>query len=53
MEEWRFNDGKVSPGGVFIAGRMHSSGAETDGQHGHWYRLEWSKEQGKSKFVLV
>lgn len=53
IEGWRFNDGKISPGGVFIGGRMHSTGDKLDGEHGHWYRLEWSKEQGKSKFVLV
>lgn len=53
MEEYRFNDGKVSPGGVFIGGRMHKTGAEVDGKHGRWYRLEWHKENGKSRLVQV
>lgn len=53
MEEYRFNDGKISPGGVFIGGRMHKTGAEVDGKHGRWYRLEWHKEVGKSRLVQV
>ena len=53
VEEYRFNDGKISPGGVFIGGRMHKTGAEVDGKHSHWYRLEWHKEQGKSRLVQV
>ena len=53
MEDFRFNDGKISPGGVFIGGRMHLSGAELDGKHSHWYRLEWLRDQGKSRLVQV
>ena len=52
-EDYRFNDGKVSPGGVFIGGRMHSTGDTPDGKHGRWYRLEWHKREGKSRFVEV
>lgn len=53
VEGYRFNDGKVSPGGVFIGGRMHLSGAEVDGKHGRWYSLEWHKQPGKSRLVQV
>ena len=53
MEEYRFNDGKISPGGVFIGGRMHKTGAQVDGKHGRWYRLEWHQEEGKSRLVQV
>jgi len=53
VEDYRFNDGKISPAGVFIGGRMHSTGAELDGKHSHWYRLEWHKEQKKSRLVQV
>lgn len=53
MEEYRFNDGKISPGGVFIGGRMHKTGAQVDGKHGRWYRLEWHREEGKSRLVQV
>ena len=52
-EEYRFNDGKVSPGGVYLGGRMHKTGAEVDGKHGHWYKLEWHREDGKSRLVQV
>jgi sugar lactone lactonase YvrE len=53
VEDYRFNDGKISPAGVFIGGRMHSTGAQLDGRHSHWYRLEWHKEQKKSCLVQV
>ena len=53
VEEYRFNDGKISPGGVFIGGRMHKTGAEVDGKHSHWYKLQWHKEPGKSRLVQV
>jgi len=32
---------------------MHSTGAQLDGKHSHWYRLEWHKEQKKSCLVQV
>jgi len=53
VEDYRFNDGKISPAGVFIGGRMHSTGAQLDGKHSHWYRLEWHKEQKKSCLVQL
>lgn len=53
MQDYRFNDGKISPGGVFIGGRMHKTGAQVDGKHGRWYRLEWHREEGKSRLVQV
>lgn len=53
VEEYRFNDGKISPAGVFIGGRMHSTGDRLDGKHSHWYRLEWHKEQKNSRLVQV
>ena len=53
VEDYRFNDGKISPAGVFIGGRMHSTGAQLDGKHSHWYRLEWHKEQKNSRLVQV
>lgn len=53
VKDYRFNDGKISPAGVFIGGRMHSTGAELDGKHSHWYRLEWHKEQKNSRLVQV
>ncbi|KAL3150792.1 hypothetical protein ABBQ32_000558 [Trebouxia sp. C0010 RCD-2024] len=51
VEGYRFNDGKISPGGVFIGGRMHKSGAEVTGKHSHWYRLDWQREGGKSRLL--
>ncbi len=53
VEDYRFNDGKISPAGVFIGGRMHSTGDKLDGKHSHWYRLEWHKEQKNSRLVQV
>lgn len=53
VENYRFNDGKISPAGVFIGGRMHSTGAQLDGTHSHWYRLEWHKEQKNSRLVQL
>ena len=53
VEEYRFNDGKISPGGVFIGGRMHKTSATAEGKHGRWYKLEWRKEAGKSRLVQV
>ena len=53
MEDYRFNDGKISPEGVFIGGRMHKTGAQVDGKHGRWYRLEWHRAEGKSRLVQV
>ena len=53
MEGYRFNDGKISPGGVFIGGRMHKSGSEVTGKHSHWYRLDWHTEDGKSRLIPV
>ena len=35
-EKRRFNDGKASPGGVFLVGRMHLD--FDDGQPGRFYR---------------
>ena len=37
-EDMRFNDGKVSPQGVFVVGRMHSKWR--DGKAGRLYRLD-------------
>lgn len=53
IEGYRFNDGKISPAGVFIGGRMHSTGDKLDGQHSHWYRLEWHNEMTKSRLVQL
>ena len=36
IDERRFNDGKASPGGVFLVGRMHMQ--FTEGVPGRFYR---------------
>lgn len=37
LDEMRFNDGKASPGGALVVGRMHMRFAE--GEPGRLYRL--------------
>ncbi len=37
--EWRFNDGKPSPTGILILGRMHSNWRADN--PGRVYRLDW------------
>lgn len=46
VEGLRFNDGKVSPGGVFVIGRLHSKWR--DGFKGAVYALRKKKQRGES-----
>ena len=43
-DNMRFNDGKVSPQGTLVVGRMHSKWR--DGQRGRLYRLDPGRSAG-------
>ncbi len=32
---------------------MHKTGSEVTGKHSHWYRLEWHREDGRSRLISV
>lgn len=40
VAEMRFNDGKASPAGVFVVGRMHNNWR--GGENGRLYWLDWT-----------
>eukprot|EP00884_Botryococcus_braunii_P012423 jgi/Botrbrau1/21181/Bobra.0061s0072.1 len=52
VEGLRFNDGKASPAGTLVVGRMHAKWRE--GYRGRLYKLEWYKDRGhKGQLVEV